>query len=55
MTIDGQTFSEKELFSKLMEVYAAFSTYTDEQVGKIYDYLKERPALAREHPDHLRR
>ena len=28
-----------------MEVYAAFSTYTDEQVGKIYDYLKETDQL----------
>jgi arylsulfatase A-like enzyme len=28
---------EQALFSKLMEVYAAFSTYTDEQVGKIYN------------------
>ena len=26
---------EQELFSKMMEVYAAFSTYTDEQVGRI--------------------
>ena len=33
------------LFSKLMEVYAAFSTYTDEQVGQIYDYLKETGQL----------
>ena len=36
---------EKTLFSKLMEVYAAFSTYTDEQVGQIYDYLKETGQL----------
>ena len=36
---------EQALFSKLMEVYAAFSTYTDEQVGQIYDYLKETGQL----------
>jgi len=36
---------EQKLFSKLMEVYAAFSTYTDEQVGQIYDYLKETGQL----------
>lgn len=36
---------EKTLFSKLMEVYAAFSTYTDEQVGQIYNYLKETDQL----------
>ena len=28
-----------------MEVYAAFSTYTDEQVGRIYEYLKETDQL----------
>ena len=28
-----------------MEVYAAFSTYTDEQVSRIYDYLKETDQL----------
>lgn len=34
-------FSEKDLFSKMMEVYATFSTYTDEQVGRIVEYLKQ--------------
>jgi arylsulfatase len=38
-------FGEKELFSKLMEVYAAFSTYTDEQVGRIVDYLEQTGQL----------
>lgn len=41
----AREFGEKELFSKLMEVYAAFSTYTDEQVGRIYDYLEETGQL----------
>jgi arylsulfatase A-like enzyme len=31
---------EKKLFSRLCEVYAAFSEYTDDQVGRIIDYLK---------------
>jgi arylsulfatase A-like enzyme len=36
---------EKKLFSKLMEVYAAFSEYTDAQVGRIIDYLEESGQL----------
>jgi arylsulfatase len=35
------TPDEKKLFSRLAEVYAAFSEYTDYQVGRIIDYLKE--------------
>jgi arylsulfatase len=31
---------EKKLFSRLCEVYAAFSEYTDAQIGRIIDYLK---------------
>src|SRR4029079_7521232 len=31
---------EKKLFSRLMEVYAGFSEYTDAQVGRIIDYLE---------------
>lgn len=31
---------EKKLFSRLCEVYAAFSEYTDDQVGRIIDHLK---------------
>jgi arylsulfatase len=37
--------TERELFAKMMEVYAAFSTYTDEQVGRIYDYLEATDQL----------
>ncbi len=32
---------EKKLFSRLCEVYAGFSEYTDAQVGRIVDYLKQ--------------
>ena len=32
---------EKKLFSRLMEVYAGFSEYTDAQVGRIIDYLEK--------------
>ena len=32
---------EKKLFSKLAEVYAGFSEYTDVQIGRIIDYLKK--------------
>ena len=31
---------EKQLFCRLMEVYAGFSEYTDAQVGRIIDYLE---------------
>jgi arylsulfatase len=31
---------EKKLFSRLCEVYAAFSEYTDVQIGRLVDYLK---------------
>ena len=32
---------EKKLFSKLAEVYAGFSEYTDAQIGRIMEYLKK--------------
>lgn len=32
---------EKKLFSRMAEVYAGFSEYTDVQVGRIIDYLEE--------------
>lgn len=35
------TPDEKKLFSRLAEVYAGFSEYTDAQVGRIVDYLKQ--------------
>jgi len=37
--------NEKKLFSKLAEVYAGFSEYTDAQVGRIIDYLEQSGQL----------
>jgi arylsulfatase len=36
---------EKRLFSRMAEVYAAFSEYTDAQVGRVIDYLEESGQL----------
>ena len=36
---------EKKLFSRLMEVYAGFSEYTDAQIGRIIDYLEKSGQL----------
>ncbi len=36
---------EKKLFSRLMEVYAGFSEYTDAQVGRIISYLEQSGQL----------
>ncbi len=36
---------EKKLFSKLAEVYAGFSEYTDAQVGRIIEYLERTGQL----------
>ena len=36
---------EKKLFSRLMEVYAGFSEYTDAQVGRVIDYLERTGQL----------
>ncbi len=37
---DSLSPDEKKLFSRLCEVYAAFSEYTDAQIGRIIDHLK---------------
>jgi len=37
--------NEKRLFSRLAEVYAGFSEYTDAQVGRIIDYLEQSGQL----------
>jgi arylsulfatase len=37
---ESLTPDEKKLFSRLCEVYAAFSEYTDAQIGRLIDYLK---------------
>jgi len=36
---------EKKLFSRMAEVYAAYSEYTDVQVGRVIDYLEESGQL----------
>ena len=36
---------EKRLFSRMAEVYAAFSGYTDVQIGRLIDYLEESGQL----------
>ncbi len=36
---------EKAMFSRMAEVYAGFSEYTDAQVGRIVDYLEESGQL----------
>ena len=38
---DSLSDDEKRLFSRMAEVYAGFSEYTDAQVGRIVDYLEE--------------
>ena len=38
---DSLSDEEKRLFSRMAEVYAGFSEYTDAQVGRIVDYLEE--------------
>ena len=42
---DSLNADEKKLFSRLMEVYAGFSEYTDAQVGRIIDYLERTGQL----------
>ena len=36
---------EKKLFSRMAEVFAAFSEYTDVQIGRVIDYLEESGQL----------
>lgn len=38
---DSLNDEEKRLFSRMAEVYAGFSEYTDAQIGRVVDYLKE--------------
>lgn len=42
---DSLSADEKKLFSRMAEVYAAFSEYTDVQVGRVIDYLEESGQL----------
>ncbi|MBH8572657.1 sulfatase-like hydrolase/transferase [Nostocaceae cyanobacterium CENA369] len=38
---DSLEKQEKALFVRMAEIYAAFSTYTDEQIGRLLDFLEE--------------
>ncbi|OMC35136.1 arylsulfatase [Mycobacterium sp. GA-1841] len=42
---DSLSVDEKRLFSRMAEVFAGFSEYTDAQVGRIIDYLEESGQL----------
>jgi len=42
---DTLSDDEKRLFSRMAEVFAGFSEYTDAQVGRIIDYLEESGQL----------
>jgi arylsulfatase A-like enzyme len=42
---DALSDEEKRLFSRMAEVYAGFSEYTDHHVGRIIDYLEESGQL----------
>ena len=42
---DSLNDAEKAMFSRMAEVYAGFSEYTDAQVGRIVDYLEESGQL----------
>jgi arylsulfatase A-like enzyme len=42
---DSLSVEEKRLFSRMAEVFAGFSEYTDAQVGRIIDYLQESGQL----------
>jgi arylsulfatase A-like enzyme len=42
---DDLSDEEKALFSRMAEVYAGFSEYTDHQVGRIVDYLEQSGQL----------
>jgi arylsulfatase len=42
---DSLSADEKRLFARLAEVYAAYSEYTDVQIGRIIDYLQESGQL----------
>ncbi|MEJ8823927.1 arylsulfatase [Variovorax humicola] len=42
---DTLTADEKKLFSRLAEVYAGFSEYTDVQIGRMVDYLQQSGQL----------
>lgn len=42
---DSLSAEEKAMFSRMAEVFAGFSEYTDSQIGRIIDYLEESGQL----------
>jgi len=42
---DALPENEKQLFSRMAEVYAGFMSYTDHQIGRIIDFLEETGQL----------
>lgn len=38
---DSEVIQRQELFIRMAETYAAFSTYTDRQIGRLLDYLED--------------
>ncbi|MDD4160890.1 MAG: sulfatase-like hydrolase/transferase [Methanothrix sp.] len=42
---DSLSADEKRLFARMMEVYAGFLDHTDEQIGRLIDYLDETDQL----------
>jgi arylsulfatase len=42
---DSLSADEKKLFARMAEVYAAFSEYTDVEIGRIIDYLEQSGQL----------
>ncbi|MFF0531889.1 arylsulfatase [Nocardia amikacinitolerans] len=42
---DSLNAEEKRLFARMAEVFAGFLSYTDEQIGRILDYLEESGQL----------
>lgn len=42
---DSLSDDEKELFARMMEVYAGFLDHTDEQIGRLIEYLDETGQL----------
>ena len=38
---DGLSDDEKKLFARMAEVYAGFSPHTDNQIGRLLEYLEE--------------
>ncbi|MGH3726612.1 MAG: arylsulfatase [Mycobacterium sp.] len=42
---DSLNDEEKQLFSRMAEVFAGFLSYTDDQIGRVLDYLEESGQL----------